>query len=192
MNNYLIIDLEATCCNDGSFPRHEMEIIEIGAVMVCSGTHQNVDEFQTFVRPIRHPTLTIFCKELTSITQQQVESAVAFVDAFSALTTWADGFAPYTFCSWGDYDRRQFQSDCKFSGIPYTLGDHINLKQQFTVATGASRRMGLAKALQKAGLSFDGTHHRGIDDARNIARLVPLIFAGSLSAKIQVGPGQRS
>ncbi|NER49069.1 MAG: exonuclease, partial [Symploca sp. SIO1A3] len=28
---YLIVDLEATCANDHSVPRHRMEIIEIGA-----------------------------------------------------------------------------------------------------------------------------------------------------------------
>jgi inhibitor of KinA sporulation pathway (predicted exonuclease) len=33
---YLIIDLEATCSNVGEVPRHEMEIIEIGAVFARS------------------------------------------------------------------------------------------------------------------------------------------------------------
>ena len=29
--------------------------------------------------------------------------------------------------------------------------------------------------MKMAGLQFEGTAHRGIDDARNIARLLPLI-----------------
>ena len=49
---YLIVDLEATCSDVGAVPRHEMEIIEIGAVMQSSGHKFEVEaEFQTFVRP---------------------------------------------------------------------------------------------------------------------------------------------
>ena len=33
-----------------------------------------------------------------------------------------------------------------------------------------------AEALAKAGLPLIGTHHRGIDDARNIARLAGLVL----------------
>jgi len=70
INHHLIVDLEATCCNDASFPKDEMEIIEIGAVMTLAETLENISEFQTFIRPVRHPQLTAFCKELTSISQK--------------------------------------------------------------------------------------------------------------------------
>ena len=35
---YLIVDVEATCADDGSLPRQRMEIIEIGAVLLNSKT----------------------------------------------------------------------------------------------------------------------------------------------------------
>ena len=60
-DHWLVIDLEATCCNDGQFPRDEMEIIEISAVIADRKTLQLVDEFQIFARPPRHTTLTDFC-----------------------------------------------------------------------------------------------------------------------------------
>ena len=44
---YLIIDLEATCSDDGSIPESEIEIIEIGAVMQNSITFEIQSEFQT-------------------------------------------------------------------------------------------------------------------------------------------------
>lgn len=50
-----VIDLEATCSSNGSVPRHEMEIIEIGAVIADSPDWKARSEFQTFVRPQRHP-----------------------------------------------------------------------------------------------------------------------------------------
>ena len=72
-NYYLVVDLEATCCDRGNIRKEEMEIIEIGAVMVHSESLSIVDEFQSFVKPIRHPILTEFCKSLTSIFQAQVD-----------------------------------------------------------------------------------------------------------------------
>ena len=46
----LVVDLEATCCDLQSIPRHQMETIEIGAVMVSTDSLMIVDEFQTFIR----------------------------------------------------------------------------------------------------------------------------------------------
>jgi 3'-5' exoribonuclease 1 len=60
----LVVDLEATCCDLQSIPRHQMETIEIGAVMVSTDNLAIVDEFQTFIKPLRHPILTEFCLQL--------------------------------------------------------------------------------------------------------------------------------
>jgi inhibitor of KinA sporulation pathway (predicted exonuclease) len=35
---YLVIGLEATCADDGRVPRHEMEVIEVGAVELNART----------------------------------------------------------------------------------------------------------------------------------------------------------
>ena len=177
MEHYLVIDLEATCCDDNTFPRNEMETIEIGAVMVCRRTLLSVDEFQTFVSPVRNPVLTDFCRDLTGITQSQVETAPPFKTALQNLTNWAESFSGFTFCSWGDYDRTQLISDCKFHGIPFPLGErHINLKAEFASCRGLRKKTGVQGALRTVGLQFIGSHHRGIDDARNIASLVPYIY----------------
>ena len=42
---YLVIDLEATCCDQGTIPAGKMEIIEIGAVMADARSLQPVDDF---------------------------------------------------------------------------------------------------------------------------------------------------
>ena len=183
MEHFLVIDLEATCCDDNSFPRTDMEIVEIGAVMVCPTTHQPIDEFQTFIRPALNPILTIFCRELTNISQSQVDSAPSFTDAMANFIDWANGFAPFVFCSWGNYDRTQFQSDCMQHDVAYPFGDrHINLKAEFASANGRRKKLGVPAALRSVGLTFSGSHHRGIDDARNIACLLPYIFPPASSA----------
>ncbi len=179
MNNYLVIDLEATCCNKNSFPRNEMEIIEIGAVLAEGKTFDILSEFQSFVQPVRTPELTAFCTELTTIRQEQVQQAPVFGEAFDNLLRWTQNYQPMVFCSWGDYDRRQFQQDCAFHQVEYKLPHrHLNLKKRFSERQGLRRKLGMAGALRKVGLPLEGTHHRGLDDARNIARLLPYCRLG--------------
>lgn len=176
----VIVDLEATCCDDNSFPRHEMEIIEIGAVAVESATGAAVSEFQSFVRPVRNRVLTDFCKSLTSISQQQVDGADEFPAVIKHLGTWLSALADYDFCSWGNYDRRQFEQDCEFHSVSYPFaGPHRNLKVEFAEALGLKKRLGVGQAVRKLGLEFDGTPHRGIDDARNIAAIYRQTLASS-------------
>ena len=175
--DYLVIDLEATCDDRGAVPKREMEIIEIGAVLVDGETFEPIAELQTFVRPVLHPTLTPFCRELTSITQAEVDAAPGFVDAIAQLRAFVDehthGLRPL-FCSWGAYDLHQFELDASRHrvGLPFG-GEHLNVKQAFSDALGTRKRFGMAGALRQLGLELVGTHHRGIDDARNIARILP-------------------
>lgn len=170
---YCVIDLEATCCDDGSIRRQDTEIIEIGAVLCDAYTLAPIDELQRFVRPVRHPRLTAFCTELTSITQAQVDGGVTLARALRELGPWF--FRGDTlFCSWGDYDNTQFQIEARRNGLKLPFGrDHLNLKRAFSERRGESRAYGMAAALSLAGIRLTGTHHRGIDDARNIARLLP-------------------
>lgn len=73
----------------------------------------------------------------------------------------------------GDYDRNQFQRQCADTGTEYPFGpQHTNAKQLFSEAYGLKRRQGMAGALRIAGLPLEGRHHRGEDDAWNIAALV--------------------
>lgn len=172
--NYLVVDLEATCSDDGSIAKREMEIIEIGAVLVDGSSLQPVDEFQRFVRPVRRPVLTQFCIELTSIKQENVEAAAGFVEVVAQMKRWMYGGDPFLFCSWGDYDRKQLAQDSDLHGIAYPMpGGHVNLKRAFSDRQGIIKKFGMAGAVAHVGLELEGTHHRGIDDARNIARLLP-------------------
>jgi 3'-5' exoribonuclease 1 len=170
---YLVLDLEATCDDADAVPRAESEIIEIGAVLIDGRTMEPVREFQTFVRPLVHAQLTRFCTELTTITQADVDGAPTFPEVAPDLTAFGEGAL---FCSWGDYDRNQLARDAERHGIAMPLlGKHVNLKDVFARMVGGRRR-GNRNALSRVGLAATGTHHRGIDDARNIARLLPFML----------------
>ncbi|MEO1433612.1 MAG: 3'-5' exonuclease [Cyanobacteria bacterium J06633_8] len=170
---FLVVDVEATCCNDGSIPKQEMEIIEIGAVMLNRSTWEIDSEYQQFIKPVRHPKLTSFCTELTSITQKNLEPAPTFPEVIPHFKKWIESHPHNIFCSWGNYDKNQFILDCTFHNLPYPFGtEHRNIKKEFSSSSGnKQKKFGVMQALQYLGLEFQGTHHRGIDDARNIAAI---------------------
>jgi inhibitor of KinA sporulation pathway (predicted exonuclease) len=180
MGHWLVIDLEATT-EEGGWPIEEMEIIEIGATLANADGHE-LDHFQRFVRPLRRPCLTRFCRELTHIDQADVDNAAPLTDVWPQFESWLiqhrthlDGWA-----SWGDYDRRQLEQEWRRHALASALATlpHLNLKQHFAKARQLKRAVGLNGALQLAGLHFQGQQHRALEDARNTARLLPLILPG--------------
>ena len=173
--NYVIVDLEATCWESNQ-TRERMEIIEIGAVLMRSSSSEPSGEFAQFVKPIAEPTLSDFCKSLTSIRQEQVDEADYFYQVFPEFVEWIGG-EPFKLCSWGAYDLNQFRTDCARHKLefPETFNAHINLKNKFTKAMNVER-CGMTTALEILNIPLEGTHHRGIDDARNIAKIARVIL----------------
>jgi inhibitor of KinA sporulation pathway (predicted exonuclease) len=172
---YVIVDLEATCWENNR-NTDRMEIIEIGAVLLPSCSALPTAEFSRFVRPVVEPRLSDFCRKLTSISQADVDAADTFWTVLGNFLDWI-GPEPFVLCSWGAYDLNQFRVDCQRHGIPFpeTFGRHVNLKKEFARVFKV-RRCGMVAALQHAGLPLEGRHHRGIDDARNIAKLARLVL----------------
>lgn len=177
MDSLIVVDLEATC-DPSPQDAALMETIEIGAVRLVPERWQRSDEFQTFVRPTVRPTLSAFCTELTSIAQADVDGAPYFAEAFGQFLDWV-GDGPCVLASWGNYDVGQFARDCRRRGLawpPTQFTGHLNVKVAFAKAY-CTKRCGLGAAMQLAGESFVGRAHRGINDARAIATLLPLIAA---------------
>ena len=171
---YLIIDVEATCWERNQGHYGENEIIEIGAVVV-NDSYEILGDIQRFVRPVRNPVLSEFCTKLTSIVQSDVDSADIFPHVLQDFQNEVERISGQkmrnmTFCSWGDYDRNQFMRDCDYHGISYPFGKHRNVKKEFA-RRHRVRPTGITGALKILGTRFEGSHHRGIDDARNIARI---------------------
>lgn len=166
-----VVDVEATCWDRGQPPGEVSEIIEIGLTVVDLATAERLARHRILVRPVRS-TVSAFCTELTGLTQHEVDGGVGFAEACRLLA--ADhhaGSRPWA--SWGDYDRNQFTLQCRHTRTPYPFGQHhTNAKTAFTEAYGLRKRPGMAQALEIAGLRLEGRHHRGEDDAWNIAALV--------------------
>ena len=181
MNHYIVCDLEATCFPKNSFGQPKTsEIIEIGAVW-CDKEFNILSEFDEFVKPTVHKTLSDYCTNLTTIKQSDVDTALKFPEVLNNFITWMEQctihFAAHgIFCSWGDYDRKQFIKDCAFHNVPYPFDiQHINLKGMYGKLMNC-KPCGMKEAMNQCNLDLAGCHHRGIDDSRNIAKICKYII----------------
>lgn len=167
---YIIVDLEATCWQKREGRKNE--IIEIGAVCI-NKSGETMGEFSQIIKPVQNPILSDFCTELTTITQDMVNKGLPFPEGLQLFLDWIHSFdAKYLLCSWGYYDKNQFEQDCQLHGLPTDwLEQHISVKHQYAKINGLKRPMGMKGTLKKEGLKLIGTHHRGIDDAQNIGRI---------------------
>ncbi|MCO6175305.1 exonuclease domain-containing protein [Flavobacterium sp. NRK F10] len=168
----LIIDLEATCWK-GETPTGEVhEIIEIGICELDRSSGAISKNKGILIRPTRSK-VSSFCTELTTITQELLDTeGVTFEEAIAILAReyQAD---QYTWASYGQYDLNMLKRQCKARKISYPLGSqHINVKELFAEVKGLHKKTGMNGALAILGLPLEGTHHRGIDDAKNIAKIL--------------------
>ena len=165
MKTIIIVDLEATCSKNRDI---ENEIIEIGAVKIENG--KVISQFDRFVKPIINPILTDFCKELTTIKQQDIDLAEEFPKVLKDFLNWI-GTEDFILMSWGFYDKNQFIHDCRLHDLDISwIKEHKNIKLEFADKMHC-RPCGMDRALSLLHLDLLGTHHRGIDDAHNISKI---------------------
>lgn len=169
--NFIVFDLEATCWEEK--PQNKVqEIIEIGAVRL-NRFGEVEDVFNSFIRPVLHPRLSVFCRQLTSIDSRDIDRAKTFPDVIDEFQDWADiYYEDYLLCSWGDFDKRMFIQDCRLHDLDFEWAEtHINMKRQYHEIRKLRKKRGLMYTLEAEGFEFEGTAHRGIDDAKNLAKI---------------------
>ncbi len=164
----LVVDLESTCWEGEPPPGQSSEIIEIGLCPIELKTLTRTEKRSILVKPIQSE-ISEFCTQLTTLTPDMFTEAGSLVDAMRILKN-EYASKDRLWASWGDYDRRQFERVCKGQNVGYPFGpSHLNVKSLFAAAVGSGHEMGLDGAYKHLGLTMEGTHHRGDDDAWNIA-----------------------
>ena len=173
--NYIILDLEATCWEDRNNGKQN-EIIEIGAVKIDKAGNK-LSEFCAFIKPKLNPELSNFCKKLTTITQSEIDSGDSYPSVIERFKRWINLEEPFVLCSWGFYDKKQFEKDSDLHQTEKDwLKNHISIKHQYAKIKNLTKPIGMDSALKKEAFSLEGTHHRGIDDARNISKIFLAYF----------------
>ena len=172
-----VVDVESTCWM-GPPPVGEVsEIIQVGLVRLDVKSLAFGDKRLCWVKPARS-TVSGFCTRLTEITQADVDREgrpLEVVCEEIVKEVSAGGEAPWM--SYGDYDRRMFERNCRDLKTRYPFGGrHGNVKTLIAAAMGWGVEVGLGVALERLGFSFEGRKHQADDDAWNVARVVAELF----------------
>jgi inhibitor of KinA sporulation pathway (predicted exonuclease) len=173
----LVVDLEATCWENGPPEGQENEIIEIGLCPFDVSRRKRLEKRSILVRP-ETSEVSEFCTGLTTLTQEDVDGGIPLDEACALLRDEYDG-QNRAWASWGDYDRRQLARECEAKEITYPFGPtHINAKTLFALKRGRRKECGLLEATDTLEMDFEGRHHRGVDDAWNVAAILDWILQG--------------
>jgi len=186
-DSFAVLDFEATC-DDGK-KMEPQEVIEFPIILVSASSRAIVGEFRTYVKPVCHPILTAFCTRLTGITQESVDDAPRWPEALAQAQAWLDmtlaehNLESCTLVTCGDWDlNTMIVKQCAVSGehVPERFRHWLNIKELFRHVIMKSAR-GMKDMLQELRLPLEGHHHSGLDDSRNIAKiLIELLRRGAV------------
>jgi inhibitor of KinA sporulation pathway (predicted exonuclease) len=166
----VVLDVEATCWKKGVFSRKK-ETIEIGAVLLLLDRAQSKwPEFQTFVRPRRQPHLSTFCRELTGITQENVDAAPTFPEALRLFLEWSQPLERVVLATWSRYDLWQLDLDLEAHGLPELAVPFLDVKKLAARVVGPKGLEQTARELVPDSVNMP--RHRAIADARRTARIL--------------------
>jgi ERI1 exoribonuclease 3 len=190
----MVLDFEATCGDAKGFK--PFEITEFPILVMRTSTGEIVDQFHEYVRPVVNPKLTEFCTKLTGIEQSTVDLADPFLAVWKRANTFIEtkvrtlvGGQTATFVTCGDWDlETMLPAQLKLSdvnSVPAVWKRWINIKQVFAdhyklPKTAPNGMVGMLNHLQ---LTLEGRHHSGIDDCKNIARILQTLLKAKHEAK---------
>jgi exonuclease family protein len=103
-------DFEFTCGNASNHVNSEM--LSVGLV-ICSGSYDIIEKFYQTSKPNRFPKLTKQCRELTHLTQNEIDSSD---DSNNVLKTAAELMNRYSITElfvWGNFDKPGLCSDIR-------------------------------------------------------------------------------
>ncbi|ELT98134.1 hypothetical protein CAPTEDRAFT_225969 [Capitella teleta] len=176
---FLVLDFEATC--DDKVQVDPQEIIEFPVLKVNAKTFEVESTFHQYVEPRVHKQLSPFCVELTGIIQDMVDGQQHLEAVLGDFQKWMqdEGLlnegVKFIFVTCGDWDlKKMLPSQAKYFDIAYP--DHmkswINIKRPFTDVVGQYPKNDMMEMLQKLNIAHTGRHHSGIDDCKNIAKIL--------------------
>jgi len=172
MHNFVIYDLEFTAWEDSVRTRwnsgkDKREIIQIGAVKVNGGTFEEMDSFNSFVKPIENPILSDFIVELTGITQEKLDTeGASFKEALVAFEKWREGLPAF---AWG-FDVKVLVENCKYYGItvPFDTKKFSNMKDVFRKYRIEPEGVNSGRAPELLGMTPTLRAHNALNDSRMI------------------------
>ncbi|MDR6999597.1 3'-5' exonuclease KapD [Neobacillus niacini] len=149
------------------------EIIEVGIVSVLED--QIIDQFSSYVTPLKFPTLSERCKSFLHISQEQVNKGITFFELIRKMEEFNKGY-DLTIVTWGNMDMKVLRHNCLAARIPFPFhAAELDLSMEYKRFFGDQNQTGLWKAVQEYGKEGTGRHHRALDDALTTYNIFKLV-----------------
>jgi len=181
LDKIVVVDIETTCWPRGEIPKQEdgrdikSEIIEVGICLLDINTGEITMSRGYIIKP-ENTVISSFCENLTTLKQEDVDKGQSLVSAILNIT---DIYMTprRVWSSYGFFDKDHVNRECYEKRIKYPFSQrHLNVKTMFAVKHKLTSEVGMARALDILNLSPVGIHHRGVDDAVNVARILTTIL----------------
>lgn len=181
--NYIIVDFEMNPVA-GEYKEERKicrsEIIEIGAV-ILDESFLVLGEFKTLVKPQYNHCIQKKYETLTGITTQMVCGAPEFATAYELFVNWCESYgSEYEVYAWSENDYNQLTAEMKLKQYEnqdkmHLLENWFDFQKEYVQKLGLERIISLEKALNYAGVDFDGRMHDALCDAKNTAELFAIV-----------------
>jgi inhibitor of KinA sporulation pathway (predicted exonuclease) len=176
------MDLEWNSVYAPKIRGHLNEIIEIGAVTLDE-QFRELKYFSMLVRSrLGGGRLQTHVREMTSLTQQDLQvHGQPFDKAIARFTRWL-GSGEHILCTWGDGDIRALLANTRyFTGARELtfFKNYVNLQAYFQhrFETSKAQQIGLSAAGEMLGLPSEGYHlHRALGDSRFTAEILRKLY----------------
>jgi len=181
--NYIIVDFEMNPVAGEHKEERKIsrnEIIEIGAV-IMDESFMVLGEFKTLVKPQFNDVIYKKYETLTGISTQMVSGAPTFATAYEMFVNWCESYGnDYEVYAWSENDYNQLTAEMKLK--QYSKPDKMrpfekwfDFQKEYTEKLGLERIISLEKALNYAGIVFEGHMHDALCDAKNTAELFAIV-----------------
>jgi inhibitor of KinA sporulation pathway (predicted exonuclease) len=173
-NRLTVFDLEFTAW-EGSMARRWLgpgeftEVVQIGAVQLDGATFEELDCFETLVKPRLNPVLSDYLTKLTGIANEDMAArGIDFADAYRRFAAFAgrDG----RIVAFGR-DDLVLEANLRLYGIKDgpSLPAYTNVVPWLMAQGYDLRGKHACDVAQAVGADFSGRGHNALDDARSVA-----------------------
>ena len=180
----IVFDLE---WNQSSYtPNHRMphEIIEIGACRV-DRDYRVTDTFSRLIRPRLYKKLDKHIRQVTGMTEAELETGGDFSDVFGEFVAWCGEDAQLV--TWGRDDFPVLRRNAAFYQSPMPFEPPLDAQLVFGGAClgACHQQMNLHAALEHQGVAVEVPAHRAVYDAQCTAALLAGIDEAVLSLEAE-------
>ena len=182
--NYGLLDIELTCdglqqgdkfIDDGRMDKFDREIILLGFISVDE-KYKIKTKYSSYVKPIVNPILTDYCKNLTGITQKNVNHGKKCDEAFKEILEIVRKHRIKYIFTFGNLDKQFLYSaarmnrkaDEEYENIYRISSKIVDVRPAILAGMGIKsfkRSPGLVKIGEQLGINTRGEHHNALNDA---------------------------